>query len=349
MQTNNPERRLATILAADAVGYSALMAQDEEGTVHTLQSHREVIDNLITRHAGRIFNTAGDAVIAEFGSVVEAVRCAISIQDELRVRNAELIAEKKLLFRIGINVGDVLVDGENLLGDGVNIAARLEGIAQPGGICISGSTFEQVKNKLSIGFDDLGLQNVKNIPEPVAAFGLTLAPVVMVDSAGAAPADKISSKTLMITRGRLGIAAVAVFSVCLGGLGFWHFSKPGLTPLTSFPEVVSTNEMNADEIKNFMTGMSIFGFRLYDDVPFSIKMNADMTATFEFAQKGELTGTTQKIMGKWRTEDALFCFQVAFFAKGRELCPEIKKNGSKLTSVTQKGKKPWVLKKSNNL
>ena len=345
MQTNNSKRRLATILAADAVGYSALMVQDEEGTVHTLQSYREVIDNLIIRHAGRIFNTAGDAVLAEFGSVVEAVRCAISIQEELRVRNAELNTEQKLLFRIGINVGDVLVDGENLLGDGVNIAARLEGIAQPGGICISGSTFEQVKNKLSIGFDDLGLQNVKNIPEPIAAFGITSAPVIMADSAAAGTVDKVSSKTLMILRGRLGIAACAVFFVFLGGLGFWHFSKEGLTPLTSFPAVISTNEMNADEIKNFMTGMSIFGFRITDNVPFSIKMNADMTATYEFAQKGELTGTTQKIMGKWRTEDAVFCFQVAFFAKGRELCPEIKKNSSQLSAFTSKGKKQWVLKR----
>jgi hypothetical protein len=103
--------------------------------------------------------------------------------------------------------------------------------------------------------------------------------------------------------------------------------------------------MNADEIKNFMTGMSIFGFRITDNVPFSIKMNADMTATYEFSQKGELTGTTQKIMGKWRTEDAVFCFQVAFFAKGREICPEIKKNSSQLSAFTSKGKKQWVLKR----
>ena len=345
MQTSNPERRLTTILAADVVGYSALMAQDEEGTVLALKSYRQIIDNLISRHAGRIFNTAGDAVIAEFGSAVEAVRCAISIQEELRVRNAELITEQKLLYRIGINVGDVLVDGDNLLGDGVNIAARLEGISQPGGICVSGSTFEQVKRKLSIGFKDLGLQNVKNIPEPVAAFGITPAPVVVTDNAATAIADKASSKAPYITRGRLSIAAFAAFFLIFGGLGFWHFSKDGITPLTAFPENISTTDMSADEIKSFMTGMSIFGFRLTDKVPFSIKMEADMTATYEFAQKGELTGTTQKIMGKWRTEDALFCFQVAFFAKGRELCPEIRKNGSKLTSSTSKGKKTWILKK----
>jgi class 3 adenylate cyclase len=173
MTENRQQRRLSTILAADVFGYSRLTAENEEDALRTLKAHRNVIDRLITRHEGRIFNTAGDSVLAEFGSAVEAVRCAITIQEELRVRNAQIVDNRRMEFRIGINVGDVLVEGNNLYGDGVNIAARLESIAAPGNICISGSVFELVKNKLSYGFEDIGLQTMKNIPEPVPAFRLT--------------------------------------------------------------------------------------------------------------------------------------------------------------------------------
>ena len=173
MTDDRQQRRLATILAADVFGYSRLMAEDEEDALRTLKAHRSVVDRLIARHDGRIFNTAGDSVLAEFGSAVEAVRCAISIQEELRVRNAQIDENRRMVFRIGINVGDVLVDGTNLYGDGVNVAARLEGIAEPGNICISGSVFALVKNKLTYGFEDIGPQMVKNIPEPVPAFRLT--------------------------------------------------------------------------------------------------------------------------------------------------------------------------------
>ncbi|MBV9407080.1 MAG: adenylate/guanylate cyclase domain-containing protein, partial [Acidobacteriaceae bacterium] len=173
MVEGSQQRRIAVILAADVFGYSRLMAKDEDATLRTLKAHRSVIDRLITRHEGRIFNTAGDSVLAEFDSAVEAVRCAITIQDELRVRNAQIAEERRMEFRIGINVGDVLVDRENLYGDGVNIAARLEAIAAPGNICISGSVFSLVKNKLSHHFEDMGPQLVKNIPEPVPAYRLT--------------------------------------------------------------------------------------------------------------------------------------------------------------------------------
>lgn len=172
MTEDRQQRRLATILAADVFGYSRLTAENEEDALRTLKAHRAVIDRLIARHDGRIFNTAGDSVLAEFGSAVEAVRCAITIQEELRVRNAQIDEKRRMDFRIGINVGDVLVDGDNLYGDGVNIAARLESIAAPGSICISGSVFALVKNKLSYGFEDIGLQTMKNIPEPVSAFRL---------------------------------------------------------------------------------------------------------------------------------------------------------------------------------
>ena len=153
-------RKLTTILAADVVGYSRLMAADEEATLTTLMAYRAIIDSLIDKHHGRLVGTAGDAVLVEFGSAVEAVRCAISIQEDLAVRNAQRSDEHKMLWRIGVNVGDVIVEDDDLFGDGVNVAARLEGLADPGGICISGSTFEQVKNKLSIGFEDTGPQEV---------------------------------------------------------------------------------------------------------------------------------------------------------------------------------------------
>ncbi len=163
-------RKLAAILAADVEGYTRLMRDDEEATLSTLSDYREVIDNLIVRHDGRIFSTGGDSVLAEFGSAVEAVRCAISFQEEIAVRNAELPDHRRLRFRIGINVGDVMVKGDDLFGDGVNVAARLEGVADAGGVCISGSVFEQIKHKLSLGIEDMGPQEVKNIDEPVSAF-----------------------------------------------------------------------------------------------------------------------------------------------------------------------------------
>ena len=153
------------------------MSADEEATLKTLKSYREIIDGLIAKHDGRIFGTAGDSVIAEFGSTVEAVRCAITIQEELRIENAELAEEHQMKFRIGVNVGDVMVEDDNLYGDGVNVAARLEGVAEAGGICISGSTFDQVKDKLSIGFEDIGPQEVKNITKPVPAFRVVPGPV----------------------------------------------------------------------------------------------------------------------------------------------------------------------------
>ena len=185
MTDERQQRRLATILAADVFGYSRLSAENEEETLRTLKAHRAVIDRLIVRHEGRIFNTAGDSVLAEFSSAVEAVRCAIAIQEELRVRNAEIPENRRMDFRIGINVGDVLVDGNNLYGDGVNIAARLEGIAVPGSTCISGSVFALVKNKLSYGFEDIGPQTVKNIPEPVPAYRLAPSPIARQETSKA--------------------------------------------------------------------------------------------------------------------------------------------------------------------
>jgi len=210
-------------MASDVVGYSRMMATDEEATLETLRTYRAVISELVAKHGGRIFNTAGDAVLAEFGSAVEAVRCAISIQEDLAVRNSQLPDERQMWFRIGINVGDVMVEGNDLFGDGVNVAARLEGLAEKGGICISGSTFEQVKNKLSVGFADIGPQSVKNIPEPVSAFRLVPGRVSVKTGNPAAPEQPALRAQRLGKRSTAAIAAVAV--VALGAGALWFSAK----------------------------------------------------------------------------------------------------------------------------
>jgi class 3 adenylate cyclase len=166
----NVKRRLTCILAADAVGYSSQMGKDEEGTIRVLSAHRAVIDGIIAFHGGRIMTTAGDSVIAEFSSVVEAVRCAVEIQEALKTRNDSLPEGSQMLFRVGVNLGDVVVKDNDLLGDGVNVAARLEAIAEPGGICISSSVYDQITGKLDLGFQDIGDQPLKNISRPIHAY-----------------------------------------------------------------------------------------------------------------------------------------------------------------------------------
>src|SRR5215475_14817297 len=161
------ERKLTAILSADVKGYSRLMGADEEGTLRPLTAYRQLIDTLIARHHGRIVGTAGDSVLAEFASVVDAVQCAVVIQTTLKAENTQLPPERRMAFRIGINLGDVMVEGEQIYGDGVNIAARLESLAEGGGICISGTVYEHVKNKLALRYEDMGEQMVKNIAEPV--------------------------------------------------------------------------------------------------------------------------------------------------------------------------------------
>jgi class 3 adenylate cyclase len=164
------KRKIAAIFAADIAGYSRLVAEDEEETLRRLAAYRAVVDDFIVKAGGRIFNTAGDAVLAEFPSAVEAVRCAIDIQESLRTRNMAYPPSRHMSFRIGITIGDVVERDGDLLGDGVNIAARLESLAEVGGICISRSVHEQVANKLSVQFADIGAQEVKNIPTPVHAY-----------------------------------------------------------------------------------------------------------------------------------------------------------------------------------
>jgi TolB-like protein len=190
------ERKLAAIFAADIAGYSRLMARDEVGTLARLKAHRAIIDDLIATHRGRIFNTAGDSVVADFASAVDAVQCAVAVQAAITTENASRTAEEPVQFRIGVHVGDVMVDGENLLGDGVNIAARLEGLAEPGAICVSAVVRDQVGNKLPLAFDDLGEQQVKNIAEAIRVYRVqTATPTAQPVSALALP-DKPSIAVL---------------------------------------------------------------------------------------------------------------------------------------------------------
>lgn len=163
--------RLAAIVAADLVGYSRLMGLDEVGTARTLREHRKATDALVAKHCGRIVKTTGDGVLLEFPSVADAVECAVSVQAVIAQRNKRIPQERRMLFRIGINLGDILIEGSDILGDGVNVAARLEAIAEPGGICISSSAYDQIRGKVSVEFIDLGEQMLKNIARPIRAYG----------------------------------------------------------------------------------------------------------------------------------------------------------------------------------
>src|ERR1700757_3571975 len=164
-------RRLAAILAADVAGYSRLMGADEEGTLDRLKLLRcELADPKIKEHRGRIVKTTGDGLLVEFGSVVDAVRCAVDVQREMAERNTAVAAERRIEFRIGINLGDIIKDRGDIHGDGVNVAARLEALAEPGGICVSRVVRDQVRDKLDFAFDDVGEQQVKNIARPVRVY-----------------------------------------------------------------------------------------------------------------------------------------------------------------------------------
>ena len=212
------KRKIAAIFAADIAGYSRLVAEDEEETLRRLASYRQVTDDFIARYGGRIFNTAGDAIFAEFPSAVEAVRCAIDIQESLRTRNMAYPASRQMSFRIGITIGDVVERDGDLLGDGVNIAARLEGLAEVGGICISRSVHEQVANKLSVQFADIGAQEVKNIPTPVHAYM-----VAMRREDGSYSVPQLKKKPASATATPNWMWPLAVMVVCLVAIGVGGF------------------------------------------------------------------------------------------------------------------------------
>jgi adenylate cyclase len=178
MEPKGFRRKLTAILNADVAGYSRLMQDDESATVKTLESYKQAFFDLIRQHRGRVVDSPGDNFLAEFASVVNAVQCAVAVQKEFDAHNSEPPKNRCMMFRIGVNLGDVIEEGERIYGDGVNIAARLESLADPGGICVSKTAFDQIETKLPLGYEFLGEQRIKNIAKPVGAYRVVLEPRV---------------------------------------------------------------------------------------------------------------------------------------------------------------------------
>ena len=225
------ERRLAAILAADVAGYSRLMGADEEGTLERLKAHRrELVDPKIKEHHGRIVKTTGDGMLVEFASVVDAVRCAVEVQRAMIDRNAEIPEDKRITFRIGINLGDVIIDGDDIYGDGVNIAARLEALAEPGGICISRVVRDQIRDKLPYPFEDMGEQSVKNIARPVRIYGMSAAAAATTPLVPAQSQPGPVRRSMMPRRAVIAASLVAVVGIGLGA--WWAWPRTGSSPVS---------------------------------------------------------------------------------------------------------------------
>ena len=218
------KRKLTAILSADVAGYSRLMGEDEEATVKTITTYREVMTTLINQHQGKVLDSPGDNLLAEFASVVDAVQCAVAVQKEFKARNAELPENRKMQFRIGINLGDVIQEGERIYGDGVNIAARLESIAEPGGICISRTAFDHIESKLPLGYEYLGDQTVKNIVKPVGVYRVLMEPRVTV--AGKREGGKDSP----VWRRKSSLAGIVVLIIIASAIAIWQFYLPPTHP-----------------------------------------------------------------------------------------------------------------------
>jgi TolB-like protein/class 3 adenylate cyclase len=208
MSTEGFKRKLAAIFSADVVGYSRLMGEDEMATVSTITVYREVMSTLIKQHRGRLVDSPGDNVLAEFSSVVDAAQCAVAVQKEFQSRNSELPEERRMQFRIGINLGDVIEEGERIYGDGVNIAARLEAIADPGGICISKTAFDHIESKLPLGYEYIGEQTVKNIAKPVSAYKVLMDPRVITSADSKKKRDKSLMSKKPVIAGGIGLLII---------------------------------------------------------------------------------------------------------------------------------------------
>ncbi|MHC4560932.1 MAG: adenylate/guanylate cyclase domain-containing protein, partial [Planctomycetota bacterium] len=219
------KRKLTAILSADVEGYSRLMSEDEEATVRAITAYREVFYTLIQQHNGKVLDSPGDNLLAEFASVVDAVQCAVAVQKEIKVRNDELPENRRMQFRIGINLGDVIQEEERIYGDGVNIAARLEGLAEPGGICVSKTAFDHIESKLPYGYEFLGDQTVKNIAKPVGAYRVLMEPRVTV-------AGKPEEKRPAPSWHRAIVAGAFAVLVLVVALAIWQFymRRPSVEP-----------------------------------------------------------------------------------------------------------------------
>jgi class 3 adenylate cyclase len=239
MNAEGKTRRLTTVLATDVVGYSAMTARDEDHTVRLVRQRFATVANFVERHEGRVFNTAGDALLAEFASPVEAVRCALEVQEAMRTANQLADENDRLQLRIGVNLGDVIVSGDDLLGDGVNIASRLESIAPVGGVCVSASVYDQLVGKLTLGAEDLGEQHVKNIPRPIRAYRLT--------PQGSAPLPPASPPASVRPARKVRFALVASIAALLAAAGAAALTLPSLLAPAPPPPVAAAPAATAAE------------------------------------------------------------------------------------------------------
>jgi adenylate cyclase len=229
MESKPLERKLAAILYADVAGYSRLTGEDEEGTHRRLRSYLDAITGAIERHGGTVMHYAGDAVLADFPSVVDSLVCALNIQRELAIRNENLADTRKLQFRIGINLGDVIFDRHEIYGDGVNVAARLEALADPGGICISGTVFDALGTKLAVDYQYLGEQRVKNIDHPVRTYRARLKDDAVL------PAPSLRSRSWLQGKRLIGTIAAGVLLALGAGVLIWWIASPSTPEATPEP------------------------------------------------------------------------------------------------------------------
>jgi adenylate cyclase len=232
MTPDQVKRKLAAILSADVQGYSRLMGEDEEGTIRTLKAYLEVTNGFLQQHRGRLVATGGDSVLAEFASVVDAVRCAVGIQEELKERNKDVEKNRRMEFRIGVNLGDVVEEGDTILGDGVNIAARVQSLAEAGGICITGTAYDHIKNKLAFGYEYVGEQTVKNIKEPVKVYRVLMEPGVRKTEGGL--------KSNVKGKKTLALGVLVALLIIAAGVALWQFY---LRPIPQTVEVASKEKM----------------------------------------------------------------------------------------------------------
>ena len=223
------KRKLTAILSADVKGYSRLMGEDEEGTIRRLNAYLEVISGFIQQHRGRVVATGGDSILAEFASVVDAVRCAVGVQEELKDRNRELPEGCRMEFRIGVNLGDVVEEGDNILGDGVNVAARVQSLAEAGGICISGTVYDQIEKKLALGYEYLGEQTVKNIEKPVRVYRILMEPGTIISRV----ATEKKAKPRQWQRMALSLGVVVI--VVAASIAIWRLYLHPLRPRREVP------------------------------------------------------------------------------------------------------------------
>jgi adenylate cyclase len=308
MSSQGFKRKLSAILSADVKGYSQLMSEDEEHTIRTLTGYRELMSELIQKRRGRVVDSPGDNILAEFASIVDAVQCAVDIQRELKIKNAELAETRKMEFRIGINLGDVVEEKDRIYGDGVNIAARLESLAEAGGICVSGNVYEQIENKIAVGYEYLGEQAVKNIPKPVPVYRIITDPEASDKVIGA---KRIRSKRLQWMVVSAVVIVVGIAAATIWNIYFYvgsperkiaSISKPAI-PLSERASI--EQEYFSDGITNdIITDLSKFQELLviasntvftYKNQPVKIKQVSE-----ELGVSYVLEGTVQKASNKVR-------------------------------------------------